>query len=92
MWCEIAGEDQNQGNETRQKKKLVVTEEEFQRITHALVMRLRQHEEEVMHDGISKLCYSIATVVVACKLNILLASSHAPLNNQTMQQVVDWLG
>jgi uncharacterized protein YggL (DUF469 family) len=56
MWHEIAGEDQDQGNETRQKKKMVITEEEFQRITHALVMRLRQHEEEVMQDGISKLC------------------------------------
>ncbi|KAK3140428.1 hypothetical protein QOZ80_5AG0400870 [Eleusine coracana subsp. coracana] len=33
------------------KKKLVVTEEHFQRVTQALVMRLRQHEESVMHDG-----------------------------------------
>ncbi|KAJ4765576.1 DNA helicase [Rhynchospora pubera] len=48
---ENQGEHQDQGNETQQKKKLVITEEEFQRITHALVMRLRQHEEEVMQDG-----------------------------------------
>lgn len=51
---EIAGEDQEQGSEAPQKKKLVITEEEFQKITHALVMRLRQHEEEVMQDGIIK--------------------------------------
>ncbi|KAG2615621.1 hypothetical protein PVAP13_3NG047900 [Panicum virgatum] len=33
------------------KKKLVITEEYFQRITQALVMRLRQHEESIMKDG-----------------------------------------
>jgi hypothetical protein len=33
------------------KKKLVITEEHFQRVTQALVMRLRQHEESVMQDG-----------------------------------------
>ncbi|XP_077249548.1 minichromosome maintenance (MCM2/3/5) family protein [Tasmannia lanceolata] len=36
---------------SRQKKKLVITEEHFQRVTQALVMRLRQHEEAVMQDG-----------------------------------------
>ncbi|KAK1256867.1 Protein PROLIFERA [Acorus gramineus] len=36
----------------QQKKKLVITEEHFQRVTRALVMRLRQHEEAVMQDGI----------------------------------------
>jgi len=35
------------------KKKLVITEEYFQRVTQALVMRLRQHEESVMKDGAS---------------------------------------
>jgi len=40
-----------QGNESRQKKKMVITEEHFQRITQALVMRLRQHEETVIRDG-----------------------------------------
>ncbi|KAK1276112.1 Protein PROLIFERA [Acorus gramineus] len=35
----------------QQKKKLVITEEHFQRVTRALVMRLRQHEEAVMQDG-----------------------------------------
>jgi DNA replication licensing factor MCM6 len=34
------------------KKKLVITEEHFQRVTQALVMRLRQHEESVTKDGI----------------------------------------
>ncbi|KAG9448089.1 hypothetical protein H6P81_014217 [Aristolochia fimbriata] len=33
------------------KKKIVITEEHFQRVTQALVMRLRQHEETVMQDG-----------------------------------------
>ncbi|XP_057971619.1 DNA replication licensing factor MCM6 [Malania oleifera] len=32
-------------------KKLVISDDYFQRVTHALVMRLRQHEEAVMHDG-----------------------------------------
>ncbi|KAJ6428541.1 hypothetical protein OIU84_023875 [Salix udensis] len=35
----------------RQGKKLVISEEYFQRVTQALVMRLRQHEEAVMRDG-----------------------------------------
>nr|CAD1839263.1 unnamed protein product [Ananas comosus var. bracteatus] len=40
-----------QGSEGQQKKKMVITEEHFQRVTQALVMRLRQHEETVMRDG-----------------------------------------
>ncbi|KAJ4828463.1 MCM DNA helicase complex subunit mcm6 [Turnera subulata] len=36
---------------SHQRKKLVITEEYFQRITQALVMRLRQHEEAVLQDG-----------------------------------------
>ncbi|WOL17517.1 DNA replication licensing factor MCM6 [Canna indica] len=39
--------DNEQGSDGRQKKKLVITEEHFQRVTQALVMRLRQHEETV---------------------------------------------
>lgn len=35
------------------KKKLVITEEHFQRVTQALVVRLRQHEESVTKDGTS---------------------------------------
>jgi hypothetical protein len=35
------------------KKKLVITEEHFQRVTQALVMRLRQHEESITKDGTS---------------------------------------
>ncbi|KAA8537155.1 hypothetical protein F0562_029619 [Nyssa sinensis] len=34
-----------------QGKKLVITDEYFQRVTQALVMRLRQHEETVMQEG-----------------------------------------
>ncbi|KAJ3694519.1 hypothetical protein LUZ60_009999 [Juncus effusus] len=44
------GEGNNEGN-NNQKKKLVITEEEFQKITQALVMRLRQHEDEIAQDG-----------------------------------------
>ncbi|XP_047043718.1 DNA replication licensing factor MCM6 isoform X1 [Lolium rigidum] len=33
------------------KKKLVITEEHFQRVTQALVMKLRQHEESLKKDG-----------------------------------------
>ncbi|KAK4761790.1 hypothetical protein SAY87_029674 [Trapa incisa] len=34
-----------------QRKKLIITDEYFQRVTQALVMRLRQHEEAAMQDG-----------------------------------------
>ncbi|WOL02199.1 DNA replication licensing factor MCM6 [Canna indica] len=43
--------DNEQGSDSRRKKKLVITEEHFQRVTQALVMRLRQHEETVTQDG-----------------------------------------
>ena len=33
------------------KKKLVITEEHFQRVTQALVMKLRQQEESAKKDG-----------------------------------------
>ncbi|RWW23777.1 hypothetical protein BHE74_00014780 [Ensete ventricosum] len=46
---DLAGTEQ--GSESHQKKKLVITEEHFQRVTQALVMRLRQHEEAVARDG-----------------------------------------
>lgn len=36
---------------TQKGKKLVITDEYFQRVTHALVMHLRQHEESVMQEG-----------------------------------------
>ncbi|KAG0495815.1 hypothetical protein HPP92_000506 [Vanilla planifolia] len=39
-----------QGSDNRPKK-MVITEEHFQRITQALVLRLRQHEEQVTQDG-----------------------------------------
>lgn len=40
---------------SRQGKKLVITDEYFQRVTRALVMRLRQHEETVTPEG-TQLC------------------------------------
>lgn len=52
----VAGGQQSeaqQQSETQQKKKLVITQEHFQRVTQALVMRLRQHEESVMQDGMN---------------------------------------
>ncbi|KAB1221601.1 DNA replication licensing factor MCM6 [Morella rubra] len=39
------------GSANQQGKKLVITDEYFQRVTQALVMRLRQHEESVMLEG-----------------------------------------
>ncbi|MQL92941.1 hypothetical protein Taro_025561 [Colocasia esculenta] len=40
-----------EGSDTRPKKKITTTEEHFQRVTRALVMRLRQHEETISRDG-----------------------------------------
>lgn len=40
------------GSENQQKEKLVITEEHFQRVARSLIMRLRQHEETVVQDGI----------------------------------------
>ncbi|KAF3965361.1 hypothetical protein CMV_010451 [Castanea mollissima] len=39
------------GSLNRQGKKLVITDEYFQRVTQALVMRLRQHEETITQEG-----------------------------------------
>ncbi|KAK6154795.1 hypothetical protein DH2020_009043 [Rehmannia glutinosa] len=39
------------GPASRQGKKLVISDEYFQRVTRALVMRLRQHEDTLMHGG-----------------------------------------
>ncbi|KAL5577933.1 hypothetical protein UlMin_019632 [Ulmus minor] len=41
----------NGGDPAKQGKKLVISDEYFQRVTQALVMRLRQHEETVMQEG-----------------------------------------
>ncbi|XP_042461504.1 DNA replication licensing factor MCM6-like [Zingiber officinale] len=40
-----------QQSDSHQKKKLVITEEHFQRVTQALIMCLRQHEESVSREG-----------------------------------------
>ncbi|XP_030944504.1 DNA replication licensing factor MCM6 [Quercus lobata] len=39
------------GSLNQQGKKLVITDEYFQRVTQALVMRLRQHEETITQEG-----------------------------------------
>ncbi|KAF7840260.1 DNA replication licensing factor MCM6 [Senna tora] len=39
------------GSAPQQRKKIVISDEYFQRVTHALVMRLRQHEETVAQEG-----------------------------------------
>ncbi|KAM3694154.1 hypothetical protein ACB098_07G035900 [Castanea mollissima] len=39
------------GSLNQQAKKLVITDEYFQRVTQALVMRLRQHEETITQEG-----------------------------------------
>ncbi|GAB4829490.1 MCM DNA helicase complex subunit mcm6, variant 2 [Ancistrocladus abbreviatus] len=41
----------NEGSANQQKKKLVITDEYFQRVTQALIIRLRQHEETVKQEG-----------------------------------------
>ncbi|XP_042456260.1 DNA replication licensing factor MCM6-like [Zingiber officinale] len=44
-------EGHEQQSDSHQKKKLVITEEHFQRVTQALIMCLRQHEESVSREG-----------------------------------------
>ncbi|MCD7458464.1 MCM DNA helicase complex subunit mcm6 [Datura stramonium] len=48
----VSGNAEN-GTETtsKQGKKLIITDEYFQRVTRALILRLRQHEETVTQDG-----------------------------------------
>ncbi|XP_020536006.1 DNA replication licensing factor MCM6 isoform X2 [Jatropha curcas] len=46
-----SGSTGRDGLASQQGKKLVISEEYFQRITQALVLRLRQHEEAVTRDG-----------------------------------------
>ncbi|KAG6696276.1 hypothetical protein I3842_09G140100 [Carya illinoinensis] len=43
--------ESGEGTGNRPGKKLVITDEYFQRVTQALVMRLRQHEEAVIQEG-----------------------------------------
>ncbi|TMW85280.1 hypothetical protein EJD97_023391, partial [Solanum chilense] len=48
----VSGNAENgAGTTNKQGKKLVITDEYFQRVTRALILRLRQHEETVMQDG-----------------------------------------
>lgn len=48
---EAAGNDGNPADGTKQPKKLVISDEYFQRVTRALVMCLRQQEEAAMREG-----------------------------------------
>ena len=61
------------------KKKLVITEEYFQRITQALVMRLRQHEESIMKDGMLFwiTCYDSALLMYLYFSNNILPKIYA---------------
>ena len=45
------GAENGAGSANQQGKKLVISDEYFQRVTQALVMRLRQHEEAVTREG-----------------------------------------
>ncbi|KAF5193857.1 Dna replication licensing factor mcm6 [Thalictrum thalictroides] len=49
-----ASENPESGAEpaSKQSRKLVISDEYFQRVTQALVMNLRQHEEAAMQDGV----------------------------------------
>ncbi|KAM3285573.1 DNA replication licensing factor MCM6 [Capsicum chacoense] len=48
----VSGHAENAtGTTSKQGKKLVITDEYFQRVTRALILRLRQHEETVTQDG-----------------------------------------
>lgn len=43
--------ENGEGPASKQGKKLLISDEYFQRVTRALVMRLRQHEETVLQEG-----------------------------------------
>ncbi|CAN4078542.1 unnamed protein product [Withania somnifera] len=48
----VSGNAENgAGTTSKQGKKLIITDEYFQRVTRALILRLRQHEETVTRDG-----------------------------------------
>ncbi|KAI3523866.1 hypothetical protein L1887_02331 [Cichorium endivia] len=49
--AETTNNEHPENGEGQEGKKLVITDEYFQRVTQALVMRLRQHEETVMREG-----------------------------------------
>lgn len=51
--AESVSKNAENGAETtsKQGKKLIITDEYFQRVTRALILRLRQHEETVTQDG-----------------------------------------
>lgn len=50
-WVKYLVENAEDGSIPPQRKKLVISDEYFQRVTQALVMRLRQHEETVAQEG-----------------------------------------
>lgn len=55
LYTDVAEDGEAPAN--KQGKKLLISDEYFQRVTRALVMRLRQHEETVQHEGNSIICF-----------------------------------
>ena len=62
------------------KKKLVITEEHFQRVTQALVMRLRQHEESVKKDGTS-FWITLSSSLIDSTIPMHVYPSNSPAQN-----------
>ncbi|CAA0825364.1 DNA replication licensing factor MCM6 [Striga hermonthica] len=50
-----ASENKENADNNKSGKKLVISDEYFQRVTRALVMRLRQHEDSLVHGGLAGL-------------------------------------
>ncbi|XP_051131592.1 DNA replication licensing factor MCM6 [Andrographis paniculata] len=50
-----SGQGDADNSASRQGKKLVISDEYFQKVTRALIMRLRQHEETLSQEGLSGL-------------------------------------
>ncbi|GER43247.1 DNA replication licensing factor MCM6 [Striga asiatica] len=46
-----ASENKENADNNKSRKKLVISDEYYQRVTRALVMRLRQHEDSLVHGG-----------------------------------------
>lgn len=55
LYTDVAEDGEAPAN--KQGKKLLISDEYFQRVTRALVMRLRQHEETVQQEGKSIICF-----------------------------------
>lgn len=56
LTCSLIYLAENDGGSKAQEQNLVITDEHFDRVTYALVMRLRQLEETAEQEGISQKC------------------------------------